>query len=272
MIHTLSMVIIGYRLINLFWQYQIMKKEHEYSVEKSQNIIIKSLSDILFLILFFNFPLIAIWQYMRRNDFFAPEALEYESTYDYMGLEFLIIYVFILFVLPLLFYFSKDKINKAVSIFILFISLIITFSGFWQKPQTTFPVIFLMSITALYAVSIFSEIKYLMLFKEEEKIKRLWLRRTTGFSFLSNYFLIILILAPNFGLEHLTENILRKTKSGGMEVSIKNHLQQEQSGHLLLKTKDFYYLRQDHENKKDHKKITIIQTANTELFYEVPSR
>lgn len=93
-------------------QFYFFDKRESDLKNKITNILGKQIANNFFILIFLNFPQIAAWQYMRKNNILAPELLESDKLFQYIGIDFIVLSV-IAFLVPLVLALSKEKFKNA---------------------------------------------------------------------------------------------------------------------------------------------------------------
>lgn len=252
-----------------FLQYKLQDKDNQKLSNNIEIIITNWISNLLFVTIFLNFPTIAIWQYMRKNDFLAPEIFEYNYLYNYIGLDFLILNILVAFIIPIVCALSKEKIIKIIGC--IFVGIVIYFvvQGMLSNWSLAIPTIALVASVILYGYGVYD--KATKVIDKLKKNKKLPAQKLQIYSLISAITLICLILIPSLTLESFTQHTLQRMKLGGFNVTIRTDDKRVLEGFLLLKTKEFYYLHPKCEDKTFKQDVVIIQTANTTLAYKSKS-
>lgn len=251
-----------------FIQYKLQDKDNQKLSNNIEIIITNWISNLLFVTIFLNFPTIAIWQYMRKNDFLAPEIFEYNYLYNYIGLDFLIL-ILVAFIIPIVLALSKEKIIKIIGSIFVVIYIIFIVLGMISNPNLVIPTIIFMLSVSLHGYGVYKKANKFI--DELKKNKKFPEQKLQFQSLISAITLICLILIPSLTLESFTQHTLQRMKLGGFNVTIRTDDKRVLEGFLLLKTKEFYYIHPKCEDKTFKQDVVIIQTANTTLAYKSKS-
>lgn len=256
---TLSIILIFFALFTATIQFYFFDKHESDLKNKITNILGKQIANNFFILIFLNFPQIAAWQYMRKNNILAPELLESDKLFQYIGIDFIVLSV-IAFLIPLVLALSKEKIQKCIGIFFSILVICAVFYGIYSFRNVAIPTISFITALLIY------------LFGWYLFVKNIWNNKLETINiFLSVIpasILIFLALMPPLTLDSFTQNILKNMKLGGFEVKIQTNDKQILEGFLLLKTNDFYYINPIINGKKISTNTTIISTQNTTLIYQ----
>lgn len=252
-----------------FIQYKLQDKDNQKLSNNIEIIITNWISNLLFVTIFLNFPTIAIWQYMRKNDFLAPELFEYDYLYNYIGLDFLILNILVAFTIPIVLALSKEKIVKIIGCIFVAIYIVFIVLGMISNLNLAIPTIIFMFSFILYGYGVYKKAtEFIDGLKKNKKFPE---QKLQFQSLISAITLICLILIPNLTLESFTQHTLQRMKLGGFNVTIRTDDKRVLEGFLLLKTKEFYYVHPKCEDKTFKQDVVIIQTANTTLAYKSKS-
>lgn len=227
---------------------------------KIEKIITRQLANTIFLTLLLNFPKISLWHYMRMHDFLAPEILNSENLMNYIGIDFLILNLIILGV-PIILMLGKEKTPKIIGWIFLIIYMLIVIYGIYSSPEIAIPTILFLLALGLYSFILYKFLKSILSRKLDDSYW--WV------SILPPAILILLIILPVSHLEGLTGNTLRRMRLGNLDVQIRTDDKRLLTGHLLLKTSDFYYLHPTCNDRIFRNNVAIISTQNTTLVYPV---
>lgn len=151
---------IFYILCSTIWafiQYKLRDKDNQKLSNNIEIIITNWLSNLLFVTIFLNFPTIAIWQYMRKNDFLAPEIFEYSYLYGYIGLDFLILNILVAFIISIVLALSKGKIIKIIGCIFVVIYIVFIFLGMIINLNLVIPTIIFMFSVILHGHGVYKK-------------------------------------------------------------------------------------------------------------------
>lgn len=279
----ISILFLLFSITGSFIEYRLLKKNPELFQDRSIELLINTASKIIFGLIFLNLVPISIWHYMRKHDFISSEILHEIDLFNYMGLDFLILNT-IIFVLPILPIKSKDGFSKVIGYFFLFLILGMILYGVISSTQYTIPLLLVYTSAGLYFWAYYDYIKKFsnmtninilnsgkteqQNITETEKPEKQKQSIISIKIIFSTLILLGLIFIPNFNLEKLTENTLRRMKLGGFVVKVKTDDKQILEGFLLLKTTSFYYVNPISNGEIKSNIVQIIHTGNTTLTYE----
>ncbi|VTX94836.1 Uncharacterised protein [Neisseria subflava] len=255
----LSIVLLFSSLFTAAIQFYFFDRNEAELKNKITTVISKQIANNLFILIFLNFPQIALWQYMRKNNILAPELLESDKLFQYIGTDFIVLSV-IIFVLPPILVLSKECFPKFVGI--LFSGIIICAVGYgmYSTKNVTIP-------TSLFLIA-----PIIYLYGWYRFTQNIWNKKLETinifYSIVPALILIFLVLVPDLTLESFTQNTLNRMRLGGFEVKIQTDDKRVIEGFLLLKTHDFYYLNPMCNEKRFNTDIAIISTQNTTLVYQ----
>lgn len=255
----LSIVLLFSSLFTAAIQFYFFDRNEAELKNKITTVISKQIANNLFILIFLNFPQIALWQYMRKNNILAPELLESDKLFQYIGTDFIVLSV-ITFVLPPILVLSKEFFPKFVGILFSVIIICAVFYGMYSTNNVTIP-------TTLFLIALLSYLYGWYCF-----FKNIWDKKLETinifYSIIPALILILLVLVPYLTLESFTQNTLKRMRLGGFEVKIRTDDKRVIEGFLLLKTHDFYYLNPMCNGKRFNTDIAIISTQNTTLVYQ----
>lgn len=237
----------------------------------------------LFLLILITFiPLYATWEYMRINDFFAPEILINTEILKYISLEYLIYLLYILFIinLPLIAVYLEREISatktpndnefeKALWKLWKLVWIISTpISVYFIYIFSIYIILFLLLIFAYVFIRFSPVISSNNNTFKSIKSNKLYNSLLTScknyghFLILTLSILIISLFSCNGFVNTIVGNAFHVTKLGNIDnVIIQINEKQEINGCLLLKTQNFYYL------KTKNNEIKTINTEGSVLTY-----
>lgn len=276
----ISILFLLFSIISSFVEYRLLKNNSELFQERIIEHVIKTVSKIMFGLIFLNLVPISMWHYMRKHDFISSEILHEIELFNYIGWDFLILNTAI-FILPILPIKSKDRLNKAIGWFFLLLILVMIIWGLIWSTSYTMPLLFLYVSAGLYFWANYDDMKRFSSIIALNNITKQQgiVTETKNTTENNNYFISIkiilsililfgLIFIPNSNLEKMTENTLRRMKLGGFTVKLKTDDKQIIEGILLLKTTSFYYINPINNGEIKSNVVQIIHTGNTTLTYE----
>lgn len=252
-----------------FIQYKSINTKQEGFQSEITKLVLKQVLSMSSMLLLLNFPTIALWQYMRKNNFMASELLTNHYLLQFIGLDFILLSTIIL-TFPAVFLYTIrnqsykkttfDKILIALVLLILVIIVCMIVNGLIYNSTVALPtVIFLVAFYWYFCNSF-------IFIHESWKNKKISSRKLLHYA-MPPFLLIALIFIPCLTLEGLTQNTFNRIKLGGFSIKIQTHNNQNLDGFLLLKTTDFYYINPIKNGVRLTNNVQIIDAKGTNITY-----